>query len=172
MSREALVLDQLKESFQYDPQSPSGLVWKISRGKSKVGKVAGNIKGNGYYQVGLRGKYYPCHRVVWILSGKELPAGFVIDHIDNNTTNNLIENLRLSTIQGNTHNRVKTPNKTSRFKGVCWSKASNKWKAGITFNHKQKHIGYFDSEEEAKLAYELESARLFGEFAWRQHGEV
>lgn len=172
MCREALVMDKLKEFLDYDPTSPSCLRWKVSRGRVKKGSVAGNIKGNGYYQLGLDGKYYPCHRVIWVILGKEIPEGFVVDHIDNNTLNNSIDNLRISTVQGNTHNRSKRPNMTSKYKGVCWNKAAKKWKVGITFNYKQIHLGYFKSEEAAKLAYDRKSEELFGDFKWREDGQV
>ncbi|MGL5015448.1 MAG: HNH endonuclease [Bacteroidales bacterium] len=160
-------MEDFKNVFKYDPQSPSGLVWLISRGKAKIGKSCGNIKGNGYYQVGFKGKYYPCHRIVWILEKGEIPSGKVIDHIDNNTLNNCIGNLRLSTIQGNTRNRVKRLNLTSKFKGVCWNKRSGSWKVSIVVDSKSIHLGYFKDEELAGDAYKKASLEYFGEFAWR-----
>lgn len=33
--------------------------------------------------------------------------------------------------------------------GVGWDKHNNKWKCQIYFNGKSKHIGAFDTEEEA-----------------------
>ncbi len=42
---------------------------------------------------------------------------------------------------------------TSKYKGVCFHKASNKWLAYITINGKSKHIGLLKTELEAYHAY-------------------
>ena len=42
--------------------------------------------------------------------------------------------------------------------GVCWSNTSNKWRAYINIDGKQKHLGYFDDIEDAiKARKEAES---------------
>ena len=48
---------------------------------------------------------------------------------------------------------------TSKFKGVCWNRRSQKWKAVITIDGKKTHLGYFESEEVAALKYD-ETASL------------
>lgn len=50
------------------------------------------------------------------------------------------------------HNDYK-PKWTSKYKGVSFKKASNKWRTRITINGKQKHLGYFKTEIEARQAY-------------------
>jgi hypothetical protein len=42
---------------------------------------------------------------------------------------------------------------TSKYEGVFFNKASNKWKAQISFDGKQHYIGYYDNEEEAAIDY-------------------
>lgn len=42
---------------------------------------------------------------------------------------------------------------TSKFKGVCWCKKSNKWNAHIFINSKYYNLGYFLTEIEASDAY-------------------
>ena len=44
------------------------------------------------------------------------------------------------------------PKYTSKYKGVCFNKSSNKWQSRITINGKQTHIGYFKTELEAHQA--------------------
>lgn len=76
-----------------------------------------------------------------------------IDHINRTRDDNTIENLRLVTNQQNTFNR-------SNVKGYSWNKANNKWKATITLNDKNIHLGYFVKEEDAAAAYLEAKARL------------
>ena len=40
-------------------------------------------------------------------------------------------------------------------RGVSWSKAKNKWRAAIYADNKQKHLGYFNTMEEAVAARRL-----------------
>jgi len=52
---------------------------------------------------------------------------------------------------------IKTPfakNKTSKHKGVCWHKQGKKWTAFIRINRKTIHLGSFENEYDAHLAYQ------------------
>jgi hypothetical protein len=93
------------------------------------------------------------------------PKGMVVDHIDGNELNNRRSNLRVCTVSQNHQNRRRTWGR-SRYKGVCFLKKRNKWKAEIMVNRKHIHIGCFDEEEEAAKAYDKKAAELFGEFAY------
>ena len=87
-----------------------------------------------------------------------------IDHIDNNPQNNNISNLRWATDSQNNENKSMMTNNTSGVKGVCWSKASNKWKARINIDGIAIHLGYFTDIEDAKQARILKANALFGVF--------
>jgi hypothetical protein len=69
-----------------------------------------------------------------------------IDHVNGNPSNNRIENLRLVTHQQNQFNR-------KRARGYSWHKQNKKWRAAIRINGKKKHLGYFESEQDAREAY-------------------
>ena len=43
---------------------------------------------------------------------------------------------------------------SSKYKGVCWNKQSNKWRVYININNKNKYLGLFTDEYEAHLAYQ------------------
>jgi hypothetical protein len=86
------------------------------------------------------------HRVIL-----QAPNGLETDHIDGNGLNNQKYNLRIVTRRGNAQNRH-VP-KTSKFPGVAWYKPKNRWESHMQINGKNRHIGYFDIEEEAYTAY-------------------
>jgi hypothetical protein len=77
----------------------------------------------------------------------------VIDHIDGNPLNNAVANLRITNQSGNGQNH-------KNVKGYTFQKASEKWMSKITLNYKTIHLGYYNTEEEARQAY-LEGKRKY-----------
>ena len=77
-----------------------------------------------------------------------------VDHIDGNSLNNSINNLRWATHQEQTINRQIPSHNTSGFRGVCFCKRENKWKATMKINGKTKNIGYYDTAEAANEAFQ------------------
>jgi hypothetical protein len=57
------------------------------------------------------------------------------------------------------------PTYSSKYKGVYWNKKNAKWMAGIGYQNKSYHLGYFDNEEEAHQAYRGAALLYFGERA-------
>ena len=99
-------VEVLKERFEIDPSIPAGLKWKVNPGSGwiKAGDSAGRLTSTGYYQTGIKGSYYQNSRIIWkMINGKDPDQ--VIDHIDNNKTNNNISNLRDVTQRENSLNR-------------------------------------------------------------------
>ena len=151
---------KLQELFDYrDGQ----LYWKEKRSTSiDLSKPAGCIEKNGYRSIGIEGKIYKAHRLVWKYHCGKDPKEF-IDHIDGNRVNNNIENLRESTTQQNSFNTGPQKNNKLGIKGV--SKYGNKYIATIEINGKRKHLGLFNTIEEARLAREESEKKLFKEFS-------
>jgi hypothetical protein len=58
------------------------------------------------------------------------------DHIDNNRTNNKMNNIRWASQQENQRNRTTQINNTSGTKGIVFDKTNNKWRAQITIDRK------------------------------------
>lgn len=85
--------------FYYDETSTSCLRWKANRANNKVKKddVAGSVdNASGYYRVGLHGKLYFCHRIIYeILNNAPLQAGESVDHMNGRQSDNRINNLRV-----------------------------------------------------------------------------
>ena len=86
------------------------------------------------------------------------PKGYVVDHIDNNTFNNNVENLQYITNRENCSKDKRGC--SSNFTGVHWSNIASKWCSKIKINGRQKHLGYFESEIDASEAYRKELEKL------------
>ena len=131
--------------------------------KTKVGDVAGRIGKRGYKYLTFYQKKYYVHRVIWLMHYGTLPK--IIDHIDGNPLNNRIENLRACTASENLCNAKTKANNTSGAKGVVWFKPKQKWRARISFNKKEYHIGYFDEKQDAINAVIEARPKIHKEFA-------
>ncbi|EAM3235128.1 hypothetical protein BZH87_23035 [Salmonella enterica] len=101
-------IERIRESFSYDESVFGCLVNKIDRGRAKSGEPTKVILDSvGYLTVGLDGKRFQAHRVIYALHHGEIPNGMVIDHIDGAKINNKISNLRCVTRSQNQQNRRK-----------------------------------------------------------------
>lgn len=96
----------------------------------------------------------------------KVDEGLLIDHINQDSMNNLRNNLRAATRAQNIRNRKKFPNSTvSKYKGICRDKNLKKWLARITFEKKKIHLGCFRDEIEAAKAYDRAAKKYHGDFA-------
>ena len=120
---------------------------------SRQGEEAG-YKGGRYHRVFLGGKLLSTHRVVWEIFNGAIPEGMHIDHIDHDTFNNKIENLRLVTPQDNCKNISKVTNLT-------WVASRQKWQAQLKVGGVNKWLGYFKDKELAELVV-LEAREKYG----------
>ena len=102
------------------------------------------------YTIKFNNKQYILSRVVYKAHNNEWDITDtsntnLIDHINNNSLDNRIENLRILTNQQNQWN--------TNAKGYCWCKRSNKWRPQIMVNGKIKYLGLFTEEADARNAY-------------------
>ena len=91
----------------------------------------------------------------------------MIDHIDENKANNNVKNIRWATDKENGYNQGKYKNNKSGYKGVSFNKPMNKYVAHININGKKKHIGLFETAEEASKAYEAKAKEIHQEFYYK-----
>ncbi len=123
-----------------------------------------NRKGDMLYACrSEKGKKIKMHRQIL-----NAPPGMHCDHINHNGLDNRKANLRLCTPQQNACNR-RPLERTSKYKGVHWDSLSRKWRAEIKHNGRTIHIGFYDYEQDAAIAYDDYAIELFGEFAWLNH---
>jgi hypothetical protein len=108
----------------------------------------------GYRQVWWHGKHVWAHRVAFELMGVPVPDQ--VDHINGDKADNRWCNLRAATSSQNARNR-RVANRTG-FKGVT------PWQGRYRAQINRKHIGMFDTAEEAGRAYDVEARKQHGEF--------
>ena len=128
-----------------------------------------NQSGSGYMKIGLwkdkvRSNFKIC-RLVAIAFIPNIENKRCVDHIDGNSLNDRVENLRWATSQENAQNRKGYSGGSSIYKGISFDKRMKKWRARITLNNKLNHLGFFDCEIEAHKAYDEAAKKYFGQFA-------
>lgn len=156
-----LTASRLRDLLHYDPETGVFTRRTQTAPVVKIGGVAGTKLVTGYIGLSVDGKLYLAHRLAWLYVHGNWPTKN-IDHKDRDRSNNRIDNLRLCNQSQNTANSSR---KATGIKGVSWFKSRQKWRARITVQYKEQHIGYFDSIEDAQAAYRAKAAELFGEFA-------
>jgi hypothetical protein len=149
--------------LHYDPET-GVFTWKITRQRSPEGKRAGNTHYSGYRTIGIDGKYYAEHRLVWMWWHGEFPK-LSIDHINGNKSDNRVSNLREASRSQNQHNQPMYKNNSTGYKGVSFCKTTGKWKATIGKSTNRFYLGVFNSPQEAAHAYNKAAIELHGEFA-------
>lgn len=158
--QEIETFEYLNDRFEYSPVTGL-LFWKILW----PGKIAGTIvkKPNSFIKIAICKKDFKAHRIAWVLHHKKsIPKDMVTDHIDGDPLNNSAKNLRLCTQKENSRNSVTPKNNTTGFKGV--SACGKRYRAYISVNGKQIHLGLYDTPEEGFAAY-MDSAKIhFGDF--------
>lgn len=155
--------EDVSKVLGYDAETGK-IHWTVSRSnRIRPGKEAGTVNAGGYIKIGIDRHYYGAHRIAWLLTFGEWPRA-VIDHINGDTQDNRISNLRSVTQAQNSRNQKAAKNNASGFKGVHWHSRLKKWAASIRLDGKLHHLGYFGTPIEAAEAYDRGSVRLHGEF--------
>lgn len=125
-----------------------------------LSQISWHLMNKGYAQTS-RPKKELMHRKIM-----NPPQNMVVDHIDGNHLNNQKSNLRICTHAENSANSKKPIDGiTSIFKGVYFYKRKGKYIAQIRYRNNKFHLGSFDKEIDAAMAYNAASIRLNGKFA-------
>jgi hypothetical protein len=157
------MIDFLKSNYRYE----NGNLYRITnRGGEKVGKIAGWVttcNGRKYKKMSVNRKTVYVHHAIFLMHHGFLPK--YIDHIDCDSLNNKIENLRAATQSQNMGNSKIRKSNTSGYKGVTFRKDTKKWQSAIMLNGKHISLGSYITKEEAAEAYKTGAKKYFGEFA-------
>ena len=139
-----------KEPFYFDLEDYN-LINKYSWSINKDGYIAAYIdKNNPVCYI---------HRLVMQTNQK-------IDHINHNKSDNRKCNLREATSSQNGMNKELLSRNTSGVTGVDWMPSIKKWRARITVNGAEIHLGVFDEFEDAVKARKDGEEKYFGEFSY------
>ena len=119
-----------------------------------------------YATVRVGGRRVYLHRVL-LGVGQFSVQDVMVDHVNDDGLDNRRSNLRTcSNSQNQAKRRLAVTVETySTYRGVTWHKQRGRWQAGIKVNQKSLHLGLFDSETEAALAYDRAAIEHFGQFA-------
>ena len=163
----------IRQLLDYD-QETGALTWRPRRREAFsryqdwkrwvnlfAGRVAGSNSGAlGYRQVFIFRRNYKAHRVAWAIHYGEWPDG-QIDHINGDTGDNRIENLRVVTNAENQRNSKHRANNSSGRIGVHWCAKGEKWAATIAGGGRRVSLGLF-VDFDAACAARAEAEREFG----------
>ena len=152
--------EKLHQFFEY---RDGAIYWKIMRsGMAKAGSQAGCVNGRGYFVVGINLKKYFVHRIIWAMHGNEPVV--MLDHINGDTADNRIENLRAATYESNNCNARLSKRNTSGYKGVSWNSAVKKWMGTVQHEHKIYKTPAFDCRHKCAEAVKALRCELHGEY--------
>lgn len=171
---------KLKELLHYNPET--GIFrWKVrpfANSKRRAGDEAGSQE-KPYRRVMIEGRHYSLHRLAYAFVYGEQPP--MVDHINGETHDNRIGNLRAATPAQNQQNRKPPEGKAVPYPGVhimsgrCYRRKSDgkivvyqrskPYAAKIRVNGKLVQLGQYATAIEAAMAYEKAARKFFGEFA-------
>ena len=160
-SRPLPPLELLKDRFYISEDSPSGLRNKqMLSSRALKDAVAGCKAHTGYYYVGINSVLYLAHRVAYALLTGEDPGEMEVDHEKGKD----VDALKLRKATSGQNNCSVRPRKGKKYKGVTL-KPNGRWRAVITKDKQDYHLGYFATLKEACDAYDRKALELHGEFA-------
>ncbi len=134
------------EIFEY---KDGNLYWKIQPTKwINIGDRVGSVRKDGYIETQFKGVSYLLHRLIFFYHYGHWPK--LVDHKDQDNTNNRIENLRDSNKRENAYNCGLPSNNTSGIRGVSWCKRSQKWSVRFKRGNKYLFLGNYADIDEAK----------------------
>lgn len=152
---------ELKAALHYEPATGT-FWWRYAKSaRVQAGQSAGS-ETQGYINIQVDGALYRAHRLAWLYVYGEWPSTG-IDHINGNSLDNRLANLRLANQSQNTANGKLRSDCASGFKGV--TKYRSRWVATIRVSGKKLHLGVFDTPEIAHEAYIVAAKKFHGQFA-------
>jgi hypothetical protein len=130
--------------------------------KRYANRVAGSRNPRGYIKIAINKRHNFAHRLIWLYHYGYMPE--TVDHINNNPSDNRLENLRAATITENRWNSRRIKDTTTNVKGV-YKRSDKSYEAHICTNYKRVYLGRFVCKRDAIAAVTAARKALHKEFA-------
>lgn len=164
---------EFDDKFYIDESCPSGLRYKVDvftgvKYAVKVhrqGDQAGIVdKLQGSWVLSHDRRSIRVHRIIYLLKNGSIDSSKVIDHLDGNSFNNRLDNLRQVDQKTNRRNLKKDKRNTTGVTGVSYSAPSNSYRSAVSSDTKRYTanfaIGKYGKEEAFRLACEWKDNKL------------
>ena len=153
----SLTAEQLREVLHYNTET-GVFTWRVPKPNVCASGAAGYVRKDGYVTITVQGRKYLGHRLAVLYVSGSWPLD-VVDHINGNTSDNRIKNLRLCGQSENGQNRGKPANNTSGCKGVAFSRAAGKWVAQLGVGGHMRYLGLYADINDAIAARKAAEAK-------------
>lgn len=158
--------EELQALLHYDADT-GVFTWKQTKGPRAVkGDVAGTDF-EGYVRIKINSEKYLAHRLAWLYVYGYFSED-MLDHINQNKSDNRICNLREASRSENLFNKGKTKANTSGVKGASWDKRNKVYLARLSVNNRKIYLGRFKTISEAEAVLTANRQKYHGEFT--NHG--
>jgi len=160
MSKSILTQARVRELFNYDSNTGNLIRITYKSPNANIGDIAGNSD-SGYSRISVDSIRYFAHQIIWLYVYGMLPVypEHEVDHLDQDTSNNRIDNLRLTDSSGNMKNKPKYKNNKSGSVGVRRRSDNGKWQAYIGVDGKLISLGTFNCITAAVIARKAAEVR-------------
>lgn len=163
--------EYVRKLFEY--REDGALIRKIAV-SGKFGGVGQEVgcypkkatRNNRYAKTKVHGEHWCLHKLIYFWHYGVVPAQ--LDHLNRNTLDNRIENLRPASGDQNACNKGTYTSNTSGAKNLYFRKKSGKWEVVVKVNKKAVYIGAFADKELAELVALEAREKHHGAYACHQ----
>ena len=159
----------MRNCFDVRPEDGE-LIWvqPPSNHPRLLGKAAGSPRpthsGKRYVHIKMDRRPFKRGWLIFLFVHGRWPTE-CLDHIDGDSLNDRIVNLRDATVMQNAWNHHKRARRINLPMGVRLATKSGRYQARIGYNKQQLHLGTYDTPQEAEMVYLAKRKELFGEYA-------
>lgn len=150
-TEDSITAEYLRSVLRYNP-STGKFIWLEPRPRIAIGTEAGCMhKPTGRWKIRINGITYFRSRLAWLYMKGAWPLGQV-DHLNTDPGDDRWKNLRDGSARSNKENS-RRPHRRNKLGLLGVWQRGDRFAAHITVNYKTRHIGTYDTPEEAYAAY-------------------